>query len=81
MGKNRYVHGDHNVICDQTGRKVKRSQCEKTWEGNIVIKGYGEVTRHPQDFLRGGRPSKGVPDSRPEPTDNFLDPGEADLTL
>ena len=70
-----YRKGDPNVICDRTGRKVKRSQCVKQWDGLIVLKGHAEE-RHPQDTLPPGRISMPVYDARSESTDTFLNAGD-----
>ena len=70
-----YKKGDPNVICGRTGWKVKRSQCVKQWDGLIVLRTHAEE-RHPQDNLPPGRASKPVQDSRPEPTDTFLNAGD-----
>lgn len=76
MGKaDFYKPGDHNVVCDRTGRKFKRSQCRKTWDGLIVRKESWEP-RHPQDFLRARPDHQQVSDPRSEPDDYFLSTNE-----
>lgn len=70
-----YRHGDHNVICDYSGRKFKRSECSYTWDGFLVYKGYWEE-RHPQDFVRSRGDKQTVPDTRPESADDFLTTNE-----
>lgn len=69
---NNYKHGDHNVICDYSGFKVKRSDCRLTWDGYLVRKDLWEP-RHPQDFLKARGDKQSVDISRPEKTDSFLD--------
>ena len=73
--KTYYKKGDHNVLCDRTGRKVKRSQCVLQWDNLLVLKEHAEE-RHPQDNLPAGRVSQPVDISRPEGTDTFLSYGD-----
>lgn len=73
--RNDYKHGDYNVICDYSGRKVKRSECQYTWDGFLVHHDYWEP-RHPQDFVKSRGDKQTVPDSRPEPDDYFLTTNE-----
>lgn len=65
MGKQGYVHGDYNVICDFSGQKIKRSEARKTWDGLLVKKEFWEP-RHPQDFVRGKADKQTVADARPD---------------
>jgi len=69
--KNKYRHGDHNVICDYSGFKVKASECRMTWDGFFVRKDLWEP-RHPQDFLKARGDKQSVDIARPEKTDSFL---------
>ncbi len=69
MGKNNFSIGDHNVQCDICGKKRKRSQCKKTWDGFLaclVEKCW--YPKHPNDYPRriviDGLP---VQDARPRP--------------
>ena len=69
MSENYYDQGNWNVICDICGKKRKRSQCKKTWDGFLactVEKCF--YTKHPNDYPRrivpDGLP---VPDARPRP--------------
>lgn len=62
--KNRFVMGDHNVICDQTGQKAKRSDCKYTWDGWLVRKSAWEP-KQPQLNIRGKDEQIAVPDTRP----------------
>lgn len=76
-----YKAGDHWVICDSCGFKVRASDTRMRWDGLRVCMADWE-TRHPQDYVRGKRDRQSVPNPRPEPPDNFIDPGdvtEADL--
>ena len=72
MGKADYYNpGDHNIRCDRTGFKVKRSQCRKEWNNMIVRKESWEP-RHPQDLLRSRPDRQQVADPRSESEDVFL---------
>lgn len=65
--------GDHNVICDRTGKKILASESRKEWNGLRV---WAEVweRRHPQDKLKSFEDNQMVPDPRPEAVDVFIDP-------
>lgn len=54
MKKDRYIPGDHNIIDDMTGEKVKASQTRLRWDG-VVMKAEDWEPRHPQDFLRNAK--------------------------
>lgn len=73
--RNEYCHGDHNVICDYSGFKVKRSQCQITWDGYLVRKELWEP-RHSQDLVKGVKENQSVPDPRPEGDNDFLTTNE-----
>jgi hypothetical protein len=72
-----YRAGDHYVICDCCGFKVRASDTRKRWDGLRVCTKDWE-TRHPQDFVRGRMDRIRVPDARPEAPDSFL--GDNDVT-
>lgn len=78
MKKDRAVPGDWNVYCDRSGKKYKRSECKKTWDGLIVHKDKWEP-RHPQDFIPAVSDDVAVPDPRPVPPARFLN--EDDITV
>jgi hypothetical protein len=70
-----FILGDHNVICDRCGHKVKASATRKEWNGLRVCTAHWEA-RHPQEFVRG-RPERARPvDPRPVSTDLFLTPNQ-----
>lgn len=69
-GRNHYVPGDHNVIDDLHGFKLKRSECRMRWDNVLVPVGDFEE-RHPQDFLRSRRDKIKVRDARPEQDNVF----------
>jgi len=62
-----YIPGDHYVICDSCGRKLRRSEAKKTWDGYLVCEADWEP-RHPQETHGEARGAKqSVRDPRPEP--------------
>lgn len=67
--------GDHNVICDRTGFKMKRSQCRKEWNGQLVRRESFEE-RQPQDYLRSFEDHQAVADPRSEAADTFVSDNE-----
>jgi len=66
-----YIPGDHYVICDYSGFKIRRSEARKMWNGLIVHKRFWEP-RHPLDTIRSKRDKQTVADPRPEQADRFL---------
>ncbi len=67
MGQaDRYVHRDHNVICDRCGFKRKRSNVQYTWDNLLVCFPECWEIRHPQDFVRGIADKQSVADARPD---------------
>lgn len=70
MSKTYYAPGDHNVIDDLHGRKLKRSQCRLRWDG-MLVPWWDYEERHPQDFLRPRPEIQRVQDARPEQADRF----------
>ena len=62
--RNQYKKGDHNVISDYSGQKLKRSQCRYTWDGFLVGKSEWEP-KHPQLTIKGRDEQIAVPDTRP----------------
>ena len=70
-----YKPGDYFVYCGLSGQKALRSDCIEQWDGLIVKKEYAEM-RHPLD-LQKPLPKEAVPhETRPEPTDSFLNYGD-----
>ena len=63
--------GDHNMICDRTGFKIKASQSKKEWNALRVRKESWEA-RQPQDKVRGVYDNQSVFDPRPESPDVFI---------
>jgi len=76
-----YIPGNHWLICDITGLKIRRSRASKTYDGLMVRRGQNDG-RHPQEGVRARSDRTAVKDPRPRPADVFLSPGdvtEADL--
>ena len=61
-----FALGDWNAICDRCGRKFKASRLRKDWQGFMVCERDWEP-RHPQDFVRAGRPETSPPWTRSQP--------------
>jgi hypothetical protein len=78
MAKNRFVMNDHNVICDRSGQKYKRSECRMTWNGFLVHKSKWEP-RQPQDFVSGKDDQQHVEDARPRGEVKFYVPTADEL--
>lgn len=75
--KNRYIRGDHNVICDLSGAKLKRSQCRlgqpgSTIAGLLVDKELWSP-RHPQLDIRPRQENIAVRDARPRSETQFME--------
>jgi hypothetical protein len=70
-----YKHGDHLALCDVCGFPFHRSQLKRTWN-NLLVCGADYEPRHPQDTIRIRPERNKVKDSRPEPDENFLSPGD-----
>lgn len=72
MGGGGYIAGDHWLICDECGFKVRVSETRKRWDGlRVCLKDW--EPRHPQDLVRGRHDRQRVATSRPEPPDTFLE--------
>lgn len=70
-----YIEGDHYLIDDRSGFKIRRSEARKTWD-NLIVKGDNFERRHPQDFLKGKRDQQAVKEPRSESVDVFLTDNE-----
>lgn len=51
--------GTHNMQCAMCARKFKADELLKNWKGLWVCRADFE-TRHPQDFVKAGRPEQPV---------------------
>ena len=69
-GKNYYVPGDYNVVCDICSKKIKASDAKQRWDGLIVCPSDFEH-RHPQDYVRARTDKITVPFTRPIPPLTF----------
>lgn len=70
-----YAPGQHNKICDRTGKKIKSNWSRKEWNNSIVRRQSWEP-RQPQDLLRSRPDRQQVDDPRTESTDDFVETNE-----
>lgn len=77
-GKNTFIMGDHNVISDYSGQKLKRSDCRYTWDGWLVGKDEWEP-KQPQLDIKGRDEQIAVADTRPRGQDRFYTPSANEL--
>jgi hypothetical protein len=64
--------GDHNVICDRTGFKIKASNSRKEWNG-LRVREQSWEPRHPQDKITSVVDNQSVYDPRPDSPSRFLE--------
>ena len=69
-GKNYYVPGDYNVVCDVCSKKIKAQDAKQRWDGLIVCPSDFEH-RHEQDYVRARTDKITVPFTRPIPPLTF----------
>jgi len=74
-----YVSEAWNAICDVCGLKYKSTELTKRWDGLMVCSKDFEH-RHPQDLIRV-RKEEGIPWSRPEPENQFVDVDYVDTSI
>lgn len=74
-----YHRGDHWVVDDRTGARIRASESVKEWNGAVVHRDEAEP-RHPQDFVRGRRDRQSVKDPRPEPPPIYGGPPSTTLS-
>lgn len=75
-----YISGDHWLICDRCGRKVRRSEALKTWEGLLVCPKDWEP-KHPQLSVVARADKQSVIDARPDVgSENFIDTNDVTTT-
>jgi len=70
-----YAKGQHNVICDRSGYKLKSGDAVTTWDG-LVVQPEDWEPRHPLDFSAKPRDRQTVENPRPRPADIFLEYGD-----
>jgi len=75
-----YKPGDHWVIDDRTGQKIRSSDAQKEWTGLIVDRNGEYEERHPQDFVRARADRQNVRNPRPPPPDVYAGPPVATVT-
>lgn len=72
-----FESGNYNAICDVCGFKRKASQIVERWDGLMVcsttIKSGCWEPRHPQDFIKPIPDQRGLPWTRPQGEDVFVD--------
>ena len=76
--KNQYIAGDHNVISDYSGQKLKRSECRYTWDGFLVGNSEWEP-KQPQLDIKGRDERIAVSDTRPRGVVKFFVPTASEL--
>lgn len=75
-----YKAGDHNVISDLSGFKMKRSEMRFTWEKFLVGATEEWEPKQPQLDLRGRDEKIAVKDTRPDSDPVFFVPTADDLS-
>jgi hypothetical protein len=73
--EHKYIPGDNWIICDRCGFQIRHSAALQTWDGLLVCEQDFE-SRHPLELTQQRRRVEGVKNSRPEPADVFLAPGD-----
>lgn len=68
-----YRQGDHWIVDDETGQKVRASDARMRWDGMLVDKKNWEP-RQPQDLIRSRPDGRPVSNPRPRPPDVFQGP-------
>jgi len=72
MGKNYYISGEFNLVCDRCSKKIKAHQAKHEWTGFIVCGDCWEP-RHAQDFVKANTDKISVPFQRPVPEFVYVD--------
>lgn len=69
---NRYIPGEHLLVCERTGRVIYASDARKEWNGRVVHKDWWEP-KHPALIFTqvGTDDSRAKGYVRPEPNDVF----------
>lgn len=71
MGRNWFISGEWNAICDRCGNKYKNTELKIDWQGLMLCLRCWEP-RHPQDLIRPVPEQQKLPWTRPESTDQFI---------
>ena len=75
-----WIPGDHYVIDDRTGLKVRASETARQWDQLLVHQKNFEQ-RHPQDFVRAVRDNQTVDNPRPRAIDTFIGPLDTEISV
>lgn len=75
MPANYYKPGEHNVVCDRTGFKIKSGDSVKEWNG-LRVRSQSFEARHPQDKQKAVSDNQTVRDARPRATHVFVGTNE-----
>lgn len=67
-----FIAGDHWVICDVCGFRVRSSATRMRWDRMRVCRQDWE-TRHPQEKVKAKADRQRVPNARPDSEPQFLD--------
>jgi hypothetical protein len=67
----KFIPGDHYILCEATGFKIRKSEAVQQWDGAWVKKGF-EDPKHPLDEVRTPTPARPAYPVRSEPTDSFV---------
>jgi hypothetical protein len=80
-----YEPGKWLVICDRCGFKRMNDEVQKTWDNFMVCKPTIKMgcfeTRHPLDFVRAVKEDTGVPFTRPQQPDLFVEVDYVDSSV
>jgi|FLOH01.1.fsa_nt_gi hypothetical protein len=74
-GGDHYEPGNNWIICDECGRKFRRSDARKRWDGALVCINDWEE-QHPQELVRGISERIAVADPRPVPAEISIGVGD-----
>lgn len=66
---------DYLVICDRSGFKAWRSECQEEWDGKIVLKRFWRP-KNPLDYAPPVITPEPLDNPRPEGTDYFVSVNE-----
>lgn len=80
MSEHGFVEGDHYIIDDETGLKIRASESRRRWDGHIVHRDVWEQ-RHPQDLVKGRIDRQIHGPVRPQGVDAFIGPLRTNIAL
>lgn len=73
-----YRAGDHWLLSDRSGKKIRASESVREWNGSIVHRSEHEP-RHPQEYVRSTLDRQTVATSRPRGVDTFIGPLKTEI--